>query len=553
MWDRITDSSILFKKECHNNNNFYTNTVFINRLYFYYINKGYNNIILSQIINIVISNFIIWFIIFLINVIDYKKIIGVEDYIFIDDVLNWGNYFNLNYFMWIMVVIFIIFTITKILNLIENLIKYYAIRLYYRNNLNILDQELDSLEWCDIVDKITKSVNTNLNICNINTVITTKDNYIMALLDNNIIKIGHLTHLMEWNIIYCILLQILSKYKSNITNNHHLYQDKPKLIKEIKLLTQTISLVNFIFMPFVLTILLFYNIFNYGEQFYNNPVLLSSRIFTKKALWKFKYYNELNHEFDKRITKINKLSFQYTKSFPNNVVNLIFKLLLFVCSSIFIVLIILSIINDKILIYILITKNQSVLWFIGILGSLIAFLRNNNTIYNPKIIMTEICDHIYIKKDFVKHSYKHESFNEFTKLYQYKLIYLIKDIMYTILVPFQLWVISYDLNKIVSFINNNTIEHNELQFICKFADFNSMVNIISNECNDNIDKNEYNDENGVNDNDSNDSNDITNDERCKNIKSVLSYKYFKENYPHWENYMHMKLYNIDQSLRINII
>ena len=88
MWDRITDSSILFKKECHNNNNFYTNTVFINRLYFYYINKGYNNIILSQIINIVISNFKIWFIIFLINVIDYKKIIGVEDYIFIDDVVN---------------------------------------------------------------------------------------------------------------------------------------------------------------------------------------------------------------------------------------------------------------------------------------------------------------------------------------------------------------------------------------------------------------------------------------------------------------------------------
>ena len=540
MWDIITDSSILFNKECHNNNNFYKNTVFINRLYFYYLNKGYNNIIVSQIINILISNFIIWFIIFLINVIDYKKIIKVNDYIFIEELLDWGNYFNINYFMWIMVVIFIIFTITKIFNLIENSIKFYYIKLYYNNNLKIRDQELDNLEWHDIVDKISKSINTKLNISNINTIITTKNNYIMALLDNNIIRLDHITHLMEWNIIYCILLQFLSNYRNNLNNNHQLFNDRIKLVKEIKLLTQTISLVNFIFMPFVLTIILFYNIFNYGEQFYNNPVLLSSRIFTKKALWKFKYYNELNHEFDNRINKIDKLSLEYTKAFPNNLLKLVFKLLLFLCSSIFIVLIILSIINDKILIYILITKNQSILWFIGVLGSLIAFLRTNNSISKPKLIMSEICEHIYIKKDFVKHSYKHESFNEFTNLYQYKLNYLIKDIIYTILVPFQLWIISYDLNKILSFINDNTIKHNELQFICKFADFNNMVDIVYNNDGDNPD---------INDGDNPDINDGDNPD----IKSIMSFNYFKHNHPSWINYMHMKLYNIDQSLRINVI
>lgn len=544
MWEKISDSTILFDKEYYNTNNFYSNSLFINRLYLYYLNKGYYNIITSQIINILISNFIIWFIIFLVNVIDYKELIYVKDYIFLNQILNWEKFLNLNYFMWSMVIIFILFTVIKILNLLDNSIKYYYVKYYINNNLKIKDKELEFIEWNTIIEKISKSYNNKLNIYNINSIITKKTNYIIALFDKKIIIINHLTILMEWNIVYCILLKVLSNYKLNLNNNNNLFSGKKKLINEIIILTRIISIINFLFMPFILTIMIFYTIFNYGEEFYNNPNLLASRVFTKKSLWKLRYYNELEHEFIERINKIEQPSIKYTNSFSNHIINNLYKLLLFICSSFFIVLIIFSILNDKILIYVMITQNQSVLWFIGILGTLIAFFRTNNNLNNPKESMTEICKHIFIEKDFSENAYKSRNYKKFSSMYQYKLLNIIKEVIYTILVPFHLWIISYNINKIVDFINDHTDENNELDYVCVLSDFNSMINIDNS-------KNEYLDSDTKIDTDSKADIDI----ECsfRNIKTKLSFEYFKNNYKEWEKKMHMKLYNIHQSVQINII
>jgi autophagy-related protein 9 len=551
MWEKISDSSILFDKEYYNTNNFYSNSLFINRLYLYYFNKGYYNIITSQVINILISNFIIWFMIFLINVIDYKELINIKDYIFLNNILNWNNFLNLNYFMWSMVIIFILFTFIKILNLIDNCIKFYYVKYYINNNLKIKDNELEFIQWKTIIEKISESYNYNLNIYNINSIITKKTNYIISLFDKKIIVIDHLTNLMEWNIIYCILLKVLSNYKKNVKNNKNLFLGKKKIVDEIIILTRIISIVNFIFMPFILTIMIFYTIFNYGEEFYNNPNLLASRVFTKKALWKLRYYNELEHEFIQRINKVEKPSIKYTNSFTNHVLNNLYKLLLFICSSLFIVLIICSILNDKILIYVMITQNQSVLWFIGMLGTLIAFFRNNSSLNYPNKCMAEVCQHIYIEKDFAEKSYKNRNYKKFTSMYQYKLLNIIKEVIYTILVPFHLWIISYNINEIIDFINDHTVENNELNYVCVLSDFNSMINLDSNKNAylDSISDQKYDSDLDLNSK-------LKSDIECpfrNNIKTKMSLEYFKNNYNEWEKKMHMKLYNINQSVQINVI
>ena len=123
MWEKVSVSSVLFNRNFYDSNNFYLNSVFIKKVYFYYTTGGYYNIITTQITNILVSNFIIWFILFLINVIDYQKIIGLNETIYYTELFQWGNFFNHNYFMWIMVVIFLIYTLIKILNLFDNIIK----------------------------------------------------------------------------------------------------------------------------------------------------------------------------------------------------------------------------------------------------------------------------------------------------------------------------------------------------------------------------------------------------------------------------------------------
>ena len=164
MWEKISESSILFNKDFYNNNNFYKKNIFIKKKYFYYINKGYYNIIFSQVINLILSNFIILFIIFLFNVIDYKKIMKVSDYTYFSDILLWDNFFNLNYFMWIMIVIFLFYTIIKILNLIDSVIKYYYIKKYFNENLDICDKILEYTKWENIIEKISENLDEKIDI-----------------------------------------------------------------------------------------------------------------------------------------------------------------------------------------------------------------------------------------------------------------------------------------------------------------------------------------------------------------------------------------------------
>ena len=369
MWDNISNSSILFSKDFYKqkNENFYLNSIFINKVYYYYYNKGYLNIILNQIINIFISIFIIFSMIFLINCVDYKGIVTLTENRYISDFIDLGNFFNNNLFIIISLIIFFLIIINKIINVIDDSIVYKHIKNYYDKQLHITDDDLHFLKWNDIVNNIKHSMNNNIYY--INNVITCKENYLISLFDNEIIQLDHLTSLMEWNLIYCILFNI---FDSNFKLKENIFNDKDNIVKSINFTMKIISIINFIFMPFILTFLLLYNIFNYGEIYYNNPSLILSRSFTKKSKWKLRYYNELEHEFNNRIDKAAVHCNNYTKLFNNSITDIVFRFIIFICSSIFIILAILSLINDKILINLLLTPNQSVIWFLGILVSIIA-------------------------------------------------------------------------------------------------------------------------------------------------------------------------------------
>ena len=72
------------------------------------------------------------------------------------------------------------------------------------------------------------------------------------------------------------------------------------------------------------------------------------------------------------------------------------KLIVFICSSFFIVFIILSIINDKVLLYTLVIDNKSLLWVISILATLIAIFKSDKQIgLTPKYYMSNIAKLIH--------------------------------------------------------------------------------------------------------------------------------------------------------------
>jgi autophagy-related protein 9 len=242
---------------------------------------------------------------------------------------------------------------------------------------------------------------------------------------------------------------------------------------------------------------------------------------TRKAQWKYRYYNELPHEFEGRMNKIDKNAKKYISQFKNDYMVSLSKIIVFVCSSFFILLILLSLLNDKILIYVTLFNNKSILWFISILASLIAiFKKSHTTIEEPKIYMNEIAKIIYLKKDFIEKSNSNDIKQLFIKDYQYKISIILKDIIYTILTPFRLWLLANNIDNIINFINAN-ISDNEFNS-CKIAEFNEELFM-----------NLYDDTN-----------------ISKQSKSL---EYFNTLYPEWYVYMVNKLNGRTNEIRVNVI
>lgn len=530
MWEKLNNSSLLFSKNFYlsDESNFYMKTGFINKLYFYYCQKGYYNIISTQIVNLLISNFMILFIMFLVNCVDIIGILRLDSNEHLGEYIHLNQFFRMNYFMWSLFIVFLIFTGVRILNLIDDMISYRNIRLYYKTTLKIRDCDLEYLEWNNIIETLNDVNNTNLNVFYINSIINSKENYLISLFDNKIIDVFHINSLIGWNLIYCILYSI---FDSNYKVDSDIFSDRVKFINRISDRMKAISIINFIFMPFILLFMFFYYIFNYGEKFYNDPNLIVSRVFTTKTKWRFRNYNELNHEFDNRIECANKHAKTYASLFSSKLLETFTRLIVFIASSFFIILLILSIINDSILVNLYISNNKTVLWFLGILAPIIALGKNivnkKNIGQQPTDVMKKISEYVDIDKEYIEDANLSEIKKKFFTMYEYKLYTLFKDIFYTIISPFELWTLSYEAHNIMDFIIQNTETHDELLFICKQANFDNLTEMIT----------DYNEHNIPE----------------KHKKKLESLKYFKKNYYDWYTKYEKENRFMNASVKINII
>ena len=66
--------------------------------------------------------------------------------------------------------------------------------------------------------------------------------------------------------------------------------------------------------------------------------------------------------------------------------------------------------------------------------------------------------------------------NQFSQYYQYKIVTILKNIVYTFLVPFHLWYLYFSVKDIVKFIKKTAVKHPQIGYICKYALFEKCRN-----------------------------------------------------------------------------
>lgn len=423
-------------------------TAFFKNIYNYYYHQGIKNIVIFNVNSLLIKYFLLVFIIFVSSCIDYnaiytfdKEIDNNDKAVYFSDFIGFNNNKVLNStYLIICLFLYLIYLICSTINTINTIKNAYKIRKIVNDDLDIKDKQFKYLNWHEIVSKIVSIYpEPNINIYTINSKICMDDNIIINTLRSKIIKTSYITRILEWNYIFCFINTLF--YKDNKITQEKINNYNKLVLARLNL----ILIINVISLPFTIFIVLIYNLISYGEMLYNNPEFFVKRIWSIKSKWRLRYYNELPHEFERRLkavsNDIDKMYFNYNDKGLIQILNFIN----FVLSSAFITIIILSLINENILFNCYIYKGRTVIWILGILGTLILVIRkmkNGKTLQKKEKL--EILENL--KKNLTSINPKWFDLDMYCKgdkfisnMYKSRVIFILLEIVYVILAPYYIY------------------------------------------------------------------------------------------------------------------
>jgi autophagy-related protein 9 len=468
--------SIVPKKNNFVNNIFgYNNSIknkhintdqFYSDVYDYYYRGGYYTIITSSITEILSLIFGILFAVFLFILLDWQKILQCGTNNEIKDCGELYIYIHPrtpNIFFIMVLVFSVIFTLCKIIVFVFNFKNIKNIYNFYTDVLTISSNELHTMSWSKIINKISTINDVDISICNITNKILRKENYLIALIKNNIIKTPYTymyTRQLELNIKYIVLNDINNIDSENLKKKFIIYG----------LLNLLLSLIIFIY-------LFVYFVVSNIDEFYSNKDILGSRKYSLFAKRKFREYNELIHFFEKRINKSVPHSINYIKNFPSPVSEVIGKFIGIICGAFIVFFLVLSILDESILLYVRLF-DRSLLFYTGIIGAISSCARGfikkpENTIHNPSEIMDKVYKYTrYMPVNWLNKTHTYNIRDEFLKLFPYSFILFLHDLLSVITTPYiLLFVLPKQCNEITNFIMNNTAQTVNNGLICSFANF----------------------------------------------------------------------------------
>ena len=388
----------------------YINTdIFYSDIYDYYYKGGYVNILVSNITEILSLLFGIIFIVFIFAFLDWGKILncGLETldcgelYLYITPRIP-------NFFLILVIVFSLIFTTCKIVIFIFSLKNLRKTRMFYKDVLNISQEELQTISWYKIVNDLTKIENNNLSSSDITNKILKKENFYIALLNKNIINmpcVNLYTRQLDFNIQKIIPIDTVNLDHTTIRNKFIIY-----------------GVINAVLSLFIFIYIFTYFFTTNIDNFYSNKVVLGSRRYSILAKWKFREYNELKHFFEKRINKSVQFGNEYIQNFQSPIIEILSKFICLICGAFIGFFIVISVLDESILLYVRLF-DRSLIFYTGVIGAISAGARGfirapENSIYNPESIMKKIHKHThYMPSTWINKTHTFQIRNEFMQLF----------------------------------------------------------------------------------------------------------------------------------------
>lgn len=377
--------------------------------------------------------------------------------------------------------------------IIQDIPRLWRMNRFYALILGIPDDALAACEFGDVTRRLTRLQEDHpisvdqLTPYHVANRIMRRENYLIALFNKEILELPSpfgrngkqvLSKAMEWNLSFCILDYVFDESSSSVRRSFLKDTQKDKLAIDLQRRFKMIAIVNALLAPFILVFLLIYWFFRYAEEIYSHPSkAIGTRQYTIYARWKFREFNELPHQFERRLSNSTRKANRYMAQFHNNSLAGLSKFFAFVGSAMIAVLLIISIINEDLLMHSELTPGRSIIWWIGVLGALVAAARaltpDPSQASDPERLMTEVAEYThYLPGHWIRRLHTERVHSEFGEYFEYRAWILLHELASVIYTPWALW--NYLPNKasqLVDFFREFTVHVDGLGYVCSFALF----------------------------------------------------------------------------------
>ncbi|XP_031112649.1 autophagy-related protein 9 [Ipomoea triloba] len=371
------------------------------------------------------------------------------------------------------------------------------IRDFYYNSLHVTDNEIQTMPWASILEKIVQLQNSqqlcvvkDLSIQDVVMRLMRKENYLIGMVNKGVLAfpispwvpgvgpvkfslngLQHrlmLTKTLEWTLNWCVL-------QSMFDRNYCVRRDFVSDPKTLKKRLMIVGIAMLFLSPFLVIFMLVYLFLRHAEQFYNHPSTASSRRWSTLAKWMFREYNEVDHLFKHRITSSIVHASDYLKQFPSPIISLIAKFISFVSGGFAAVLIIIAFLDESLLEGHIFGRN--LLWYGAVFGAITAISRAAITdellVLNPHEAMSLVVQHTHYMPKRWRGKEQTEGVRlEFETLFQYTGMMLLEEMASIFVTPYLLlFVVPKRVDAILQFITDFTVDVEGVGHVCSFSAF----------------------------------------------------------------------------------
>ncbi|EGG14471.1 RasGTPase-activating protein [Cavenderia fasciculata] len=462
---------------------------FLTEVYEYFQGKGFMCLFLDDFFELGTSLFVVSFFTFLVSFINYGVLFSQPSNI--QKSVNFDR--QIPTWLIIFLVLFGIYWCAKFIKFLASLKSRLEMRSFYHNTLKISEDDVQTIEWREVVTKLIKVprlcvVKGNMNALDIANRIMRKDNYIIGIVNREILdlsipfpglhKYKFITKTLEWSLMYALFSYVFDR-NGEIRQEVLDTNQRQRLARGLSRRFKTIGLIGLFASPFIFFFLLLNFFFEYAEEFKSKPGSLGSREWSPLAKWKFREFNELSHYFKTRLNLSYSHANKYVDSFPSETVSIMAKFISFILGSILAVFLIFGIYSDDFLfnfdIY-----GKTPIWYVGIFGTAVAVCKSlvvdENQVARPAIQMTRVVQYTrYCPRSWKGKSHTYSVRDEFLTLFEFRVVNFLREVSSVIFAPF---ILIFSLPKcsldILDFIGTFTVRVNGVGLICSFGAFTDV-------------------------------------------------------------------------------